>query len=182
MLRLLASLLFAAGIAIGTARAMDTETVQTFHHAVRIGDFGTVETMLRSDPRLATSTDEFGFQPVHLLDMVFDRRILALLLKDGADINARNDEGVTLLHILTDPDAVSVVIAAGADIEAVDAEGWTPLLMAANEQDRIEVIEALLAAGANPNARGRKGETALSFARSRGDVELAGILVRAGAR
>lgn len=41
--------------------------------------------------------------------MVCNEDILDLLLANGADINARNDEGVTLLHIVTDPDAIDLL-------------------------------------------------------------------------
>lgn len=57
--------------------------------------------MLASNPSLATSVDEHQFQPIHILDMECNEDILDLLLANGADINARNDEGVTLAFTLT---------------------------------------------------------------------------------
>lgn len=162
---------------------MDVNTVKKFHDAVHIGDVETVKTMLSAGPALATSVDKFKFQPIHLLDMYFDGEILNLLLANGADINAKNDEGVTLLHIIRDPDAVTILVQKGADIEARDMGGWTPLIMQASaQQDGADVVAALLANGANPNAKGNNGESALSFARQTGDDEFIQVLIEGGAK
>ena len=161
--------------------AMEKEDVRLFHDSVRLGDIVTVRTMVTEEPLLATSVDEYRFQPVHLLDMYFEPEILDLLLAHGADINARNDEGVTLLHLVAEPGAVSVLVGKGADLEAVDVRGWTPLLMQANEQ-RNDVVMQLLHVGADPNASGGSGETALSFAEISRNDELISMLRAAGAR
>jgi ankyrin repeat protein len=183
MLRLFLRLSVMLGISLGPAAAMDAAMIEKFHDAVHIGDLKTVSAMLATDPALATSVDEDKFSPIHLLDMYFDEKILDLLLANGADINARNDEGVTLLHIITDPDAVSLLVQRGADIEARDVRGWTPLICQANNQDNgPDVVAALLANGANPNAKGSKGETALSFARGTGDEEFIKVMEEGGAR
>ena len=104
-------------------------TVKTFHDAVQRGDIASVRSMLSSDPSLATSRDQWAFQPIHLMDLYFEREILDLLIANGADINAANDEGVTILHIVTEPDAVPLLVQAGANLEARDSKGWTPLIM-----------------------------------------------------
>ncbi|TCV93168.1 ankyrin repeat protein [Luteibacter rhizovicinus] len=162
---------------------MDIESIKTFHNAVHVGDIETVRTMLAKDATLATSVDEYEFQPIHLLDMYFEEEILNLLLANGADINARNDDGITLLHIVTDPEAVAVIVNRGADIEARDASGRTPLIEQTNNQeDGIDVVVALLTMGANPNARDNDGETALSIARDTDNQDLIEALTVAGAK
>lgn len=50
-------------------------------------------------------------------------------------------------------------------IEARSPEGWTPLIVAAFHQYR-ELVCALLDRGADPNATGRKGTTALMYAKT----------------
>ena len=176
-------LLAVLGISVGSAIAADGDAVRTFHEAVHMGDVKTVRSMLATAPELATSTDEYGFQPVHLLDMYPDEAVLDLLLANGADINAMNDDGITILHIVTDPDAVRLLIKRGASIEARDKRGWTPLIeQANNQQNGPDVVAALLARGADPNAEGHNGETALSFARETGDRAFIDVLTASGAR
>lgn len=171
------------GLSFGSAAATDADAVDTFHHAVQVGDVQTVRAMIAADASLATSRDRFGFQPIHLLDMYPEEEVLDLLLKNGADINAANDEGVTLLHIITDPDTVSLLVKRGANIEARDERGWTPLIMQANNlQNGPDVVAALLAQGADPTAEGDAGETALSFAKQAGDVDLIRMLIAGGAQ
>ncbi len=76
MFRNLAQLIAVLGISFGQASAMNGETEKKFHDAVRIGDINTVRSMISADPALATSTDEYQFQPIHLLDMYFEEEIL----------------------------------------------------------------------------------------------------------
>jgi uncharacterized protein len=182
MKRVLITLLAMFGLPLGAAIATDADEVKAFHDAVHTGEVGDVSRMLKTDPALASSVDEYKFQPIHLMDMYFEPKILDLLLAAGADINARNDEGVTLLHIITDPDAVDVLVQKGADIEARDVNGWTPLIMQANNQENgPDVVAALLKNGADPNAEGKSGETALSFAIETGDAAFIEVLKAGGA-
>jgi uncharacterized protein len=179
----LARLIVVLGISFGQAAAVNDETAKKFHDAVEIGDINTVRSMISADPALASSTGEYKFQPIHLLHLYFEEEILDLLLANGADINAKSDEGVTLLHIITDPDAIASLVGKGADLEARDKRGWTPLMeQVTNQQNGSDVVAALLANGANPNAKGHNGESALSLARTRRDAELVEILTKAGAK
>jgi len=124
----------------------DEETT-TFHSMVQTGGVASVENALNKNPALATVEDNFGFQAVHMLDYTDFREILSLLLRYGADINAKNDAGHTLLHILIDPEFVPDVLGSGADLHAKDNQGRTPLMLAQTERNQ-EMVEALIEAGA----------------------------------
>lgn len=65
-------------------------------------------------------------------------------------------------------------------MSAVDAEGRTRLHYAALADD-VDVVNALLCEGANPNVRDRLGFTPLHFAAQQGAVAVAEILLAAGA-
>ncbi len=182
MIRAFRLALFALVSVAIPAMASDESEIKAFDAAVQIGDTATVQKMLADKKQLATSADEYGFQPIHLMDMYPDEAILNLLLENGADINARNDDGVTILHIVTDPNAVPMLVKSGAMIDARDKNGWTPLIMQAdNQENGPDVVEALLSEGANPNAKGENGVTALALAKETGNQSLIDVLKAGGA-
>lgn len=78
-------------------------------------------------------------------------------------------------------DVVRVLLERGADPNAQDYRDETPLHRAALA-DRLEVAELLLDQGADPDLAGPQRRTALLFvARETGNVEMAALLLRAGA-
>jgi len=59
-------------------------------------------------------------------------------------------------------------------------QGFIPIVMAAS-RGKAEVVKALLAGGADPNALDRRGVTALHHAAGEGDLELVRLLLKHGA-
>ena len=94
--------------------------------------------------------------------------VLALLLKSGARINARANDGSTPLICAAaynpNKEVISVLLKNGAHIDD-RANGWTALMCAAGFNDNPEVIITLLKAGANARLRDDSGRTALDRAR-----------------
>ena len=66
-----------------------SDTVQ-FFEAVGRGDIATVENMLKADPSLASAFDSDGATPLHYATFNAHREVVEILLKAGADINARD--------------------------------------------------------------------------------------------
>jgi ankyrin repeat protein len=109
--------------------------------------------------------------------------VLKLLIERGADLDAMNDADYTALLLAAargNVGCVKVLLEAGAGVDYEGAEGCTPLMQAAmcgarfhGEQDYVNVMLVLTAAGADPNARNRFGETALKCA---AEAERAGEL------
>lgn len=78
---------------------------------------------------------------------------------------------------------MSRLIAAGANIDQLGTHGrYTPLQQATSD-DKREIVESLIAAGANVNSppNPRKGATALQLAVKQGNVELMELLLENGA-
>ena len=72
---------------------------------------------------------------------------------------------LALESITTDPGIISVLLDAGADLEARDGEGCTPLHLAASHNGNPEVVDRLLDAGADAGATNDDGLTPWDCAR-----------------
>ena len=84
-----------------------------------------------------------------------ERAFIILLIKAGAEVNARTVYDVTPLHIAAvygHKDALNELIDNGADINATSAFSGTPLHQAFSA-DHDEIVELLLAKGAKNNTR-----------------------------
>jgi ankyrin repeat protein len=95
--------------------------------------------------------------------------IIRILLKAGANVNARDENNVTPLMCAVSPmsfkssEKVSLLIEAGAEINSRDKNGRTALMYEASYSPEFTILDFLLKAGADPNIRTRKGESALSL-------------------
>jgi ankyrin repeat protein len=64
----------------------------------------------------------------------------------------------------SDPEVITALIGAGADVNAKNIDGITVLMCAALGNSNPEVIAALLQIGADINARTKNGKRAIDFA------------------
>jgi hypothetical protein len=96
-----------------------------------------------------------------------------ILLENGADVNARGHWNETPLMMAAQDDSINgilrVLIEHNAEVDLQDKDGNTALLHAAFEGCN-ENVKVLLAAGANPRHRDKKGFTAWGAAGSSGDI------------
>lgn len=96
---------------------------------------------------------------------------LKVLLDQGADINARNKEGETLLMLAAlegRAEIVRFLIDRGADVKARDGFGATALLYAAMGGS-LDTMKVLIDRGADPDVKTDDGQTALSVSIMRGN-------------
>ena len=113
-----------------------------------------------------------------------DAAAVKTLLKQGADVNAAQGDGMTALHWAAtngDPALTQMLLTAGANIRATTRLGGiTPLLMA-SQAGHAQVVAALLAAGADANSMTATGATALMLAARSGNTDTVTRLVETGA-
>jgi len=108
------------------------------------------------------------------------------LIDRGMDVNGRDDEGHTPLHLAAryskSPALVRALIRKGARVNARDDHNCNPLHYAA-AYNNVAVVQALLAAGVDVNAVREDGMTPLhNAAKYSNSPVVIGMLVRAGAR
>uniref|UniRef100_H3DF77 Protein phosphatase 1 regulatory subunit n=1 Tax=Tetraodon nigroviridis TaxID=99883 RepID=H3DF77_TETNG len=95
-----------------------------------------------------------------------DREEVAALLRQGADINHANIDGLTALHqacIDENAEMVQFLVESGSDINRGDNEGWTPLHAAAS-CGFIQIVKFLIEHGAHVGAVNSEGELPLDVA------------------
>jgi len=114
-----------------------------------------------------------------------DLEAVRRLLREGADVNASQGDGMTALHWAAergDAELADVLLYAGARVDAGTRIGhYTPLHLASRGAGAT-VVEVLLDAGSDPNASTtNSGATPLHLAAATGDPAVVAVLVDAGA-
>ncbi|MHC4867755.1 MAG: ankyrin repeat domain-containing protein [Planctomycetota bacterium] len=107
------------------------------------------------------------------------------LIRKGTDVNARNKDGETALHIAARRNRehiAELLIANGADVNAREEDGWTPLHQAAmNSRWSARVGRLLILKGADINARTSDNITPLHAAAMGGNASTVRLLIEKGA-
>ncbi len=156
-----------------------------------------------ANPNMTFTNDSNEITPLMYAAENKDLSLVQYLISVGADVNARDSWNSTALHravARNSAELVNYLLDKGADIEArthVDLSGgyveWTPLMLAV-DWGYQEMVELLLARGADPNAKTcirtyEPGDpivadniTALTMAEEQGKATIAKTLKDAGAR
>jgi len=161
----------------------DEDGFTPLHLAAANGHKEIVEFLLTTKADV-NARDNAGSTPLHQAAAAEGQHsdIVELLLKHGADVDAADRQWLTPLHYATLTDnqgAVRSLLNYGANPNAKDNKvGDTPLILAAGKGYK-EVVEVLLAHGADVNLADNKG-TPLTWATRTGHSDIADLLRKHG--
>jgi ankyrin repeat protein len=140
--------------------------------------------MLADDPKLLNARGPEGSTPFMYAVLYTDAATLERLIKQGADVNKRNDAGATaLMWAALDLEKTRVLLAHQADVNAISEDARTPLMIAAGRPGGAATVKLLLAKGANPNPTSNPvaESSPLIEASLAGDAEIMQALLDRGA-
>lgn len=105
---------------------------------------------------------------------VEDNERVLLHLNEGANVNAANGHGETVLHMAAasgNYQLATTVLNAGANVNALTTGGWTALHSAARF-GHLNIVDLLLQAGVDRYAVNRDGKSAFDLARQVGNADI----------
>ncbi|XP_017140975.1 rabankyrin-5 [Drosophila miranda] len=165
----------------------ETGMKSALHMAVEANAVGAIEAFAEVEVN-GTEVPDFnckdinGDSPLSLCLSLNKTHLVSILIKGGADVNARNRDDFTLLHqsiINSDSDTALFLIENGADINAVAGKKDSALQLSI-KKNLPKVVDALCARGVALNAADGKGDAPLWTALELEFEEVAQVLVRHG--
>ena len=123
--------------------------------------------------------------PLHAAITAQDLNQVRKLLREGIDVNQKDNDGDTPLHLASamgQLETVRLLIENGAEVDLQDGwdlRGRTPLHRAVIG-GHIDVIRVLVRAGADVNAKRWDGYSALSWAKARNQSDIVTLLKELG--
>ncbi len=192
---------------MGSAGIIMSETA--LFKAIRGGAADDVAGLLETDAALASAVDETGVSA--LMQALYHRQLdiarqirthrkqldlfeaaalgdldeVRRMLDGGADVGRKSPDGFTALGLagfFNRPEVAVALIQTGAEVmDRSDNPMQVAAIDSAAAAGAMEVVEVLLAAGADPNSRQSGGYTPLMNAANQGNLRLAQRLLAAGA-
>jgi len=174
-------LLGVAALCAVSLSAQGNDPQQPLIQAIQRGDTPAVSRLLTSGANPNVKDDE-GVPALMLAALFADVESVEQLLKRGADPNQADTGGATaLMWAIPDIQKARVLIEHGASVNARSTNlGRTPLLIAAASPGSVELLNLLLARGADLRAKDTAGSSALAVAMLASDVEVLRFLVERG--
>ena len=144
--------------------------------------------LLKKDPQKQVETflqrgfdvnawDKHGRTMLHeVTRSVKGTALMGFLIQNGANIEARDSDGWTPLHIAAvnlSYTKMNFLLQNGADLEAKTVYGSNALHLVADHQDSARFIHLLIQKGLDPTDRNKAGQTALEIAYRRNHLKSA---------
>lgn len=163
-----------------------TGATLTLLEAAKNGDLDQITKLIETTDDI-NATDEHGRTALHYAAMIGREDIVKILVTRGAEINLKNDYGITPLTEAIDgaypieagtnhDQVIKLLVANGADVNAKGEFDMTALHWAAHT-GQSDFVEKLIAKGAEINAKNMEGWTPLQEACYDGNLDIAKLLI-----
>ena len=151
-----------------------------FLEAVKKKEGDKVETYLGEPGSTVILTRDIstGRGALHIVTERRDLVWLKYLTAKGADVNMRDDKGVTPLQLATSlgwVEGVAFLVERKADLDQSNDTGETPLISAVHRRDSA-MMRILLKGGADPDRADNSGRTARDYAKLDSGGQLLGVI------
>jgi truncated hemoglobin YjbI/ankyrin repeat protein len=163
----------------GASRMIEPDS--PFHAALRAATRDRFISVVERDRSCVRLLGLRGQSLLHDAALFGDAELAAVLIRSGADPDAREAEGHTPLYRASTGDVARVLLAAGATVDIASGPTGGTALHQAARRGNVAVAQALLDHGATIDARDAKGQTPLRRAVNCRQPEIVRLLVRHGA-
>ena len=170
----------------GAREITDEEGQTALHCAASSGQLEAIISLLESsviDIDARTIKGDTALLCAAKSDAVMNKVIIEQLLEYGADRDAKNNAGYTLLHYAIeakDEKLVSDVLIDGMDVNAELMDGETPLHFS-SRTGQLEIVRVLLTSNAKINSTDKDGATPLMNAANNGENKIVALLLEKAA-
>jgi ankyrin repeat protein len=130
--------------------------LEKLNNAIVNNDLKLVRTIIREKPELVNMINNNGMAPLHIAVLNPNRKIIELLLDNGADVNLVADTHeqpgwISLNYAINSPDIVEMLVKRGADYNRKDTIGRT-ILHISSFRGQSEQLKTYLKLGININS------------------------------
>jgi ankyrin repeat protein len=151
-----------------------------FLEAVRKKEGDKVETLLGEPGSTVILSRDIatGKGALHIVTERRDLVWLKYLVAKGADVNMRDDKGVTPIQLASGlgwVEGVAFLVERRADLDQSNSTGETPLISAVHRRD-TQMMRILLKGGADPDRADNSGRSARDYARLDKDTQILAVI------
>jgi ankyrin repeat protein len=162
------------------AAAADPAVVRIMN-SLRNGNRQEFNRSLAENPKSVDAKGEGGWTPIMYAALYGDSQAVRLLLDQGANANAQNDDGGTaLMYAIDDAEKTRLLLDRGANPNLRSGEGRAALLIAVGWAGSVSAAKLLLENGADAGVRLPDGRGALTLATAAHDANMLQLLLSHG--